>query len=60
MEEKQKQYISRIQLIDGTTREVKDSEARSTLEHLFIDTIILDCGTSTVVVDQPDNTDLSE
>jgi len=39
-----KQYISRIKLVDGTTAEVKDSEARMLLDNLFIDTIILDCG----------------
>ena len=40
----EKSYISRIRLIDGTTVEVKDQEARSIIDSLFSDTIILDCG----------------
>ena len=43
----EKQYISRVKLVDGTTVEIKDQEARSTLDSLFTDTIILDCGTAT-------------
>lgn len=43
----EKQYLSRIQLVDGTTVCIKDQEARSILESLFTDTIILDCGTYT-------------
>lgn len=42
----EKQYISRVKLVDGTTVEIKDQEARSTLDSLFTDTIILDCGTA--------------
>ena len=42
----EKQYLSRIRLTDGTTVEVKDQEARSILDSLFIDTIVLDCGSS--------------
>ena len=42
----EKQYLSRVRLTDGTTVEVKDQEARSTLDSLFTDTIILDCGSS--------------
>ena len=41
----EKQYVSRIRLMDGTTVNVKDQEARSILDSLFADTIILDCGT---------------
>lgn len=52
-----KQYISRVKLADGTTADVKDSEARSILELLFSDTIILDCGTSDTIVDQLDGTE---
>lgn len=45
--DEEKQYVSRIKLADGTTVEIKDQEARSTLDSLFTDTIILDCGTAT-------------
>jgi hypothetical protein len=41
----EKQYVSRIRLMDGTTVDIKDQEARALLESLFADTIILDCGT---------------
>jgi hypothetical protein len=41
----EKQYLSRVRLMDGTTVDVKDQEARSILDSLFTDTIILDCGT---------------
>lgn len=41
----EKQYISRVKLVDGTTAELKDQEARLTLDSLFTDTFILDCGT---------------
>ena len=41
----EKQYVSRVRLMDGTTVNVKDQEARSILDSLFVDTIILDCGT---------------
>jgi hypothetical protein len=41
----EKQYISRIKLVDGTTADIKDKEARFILDSLFTDTIILDCGT---------------
>jgi hypothetical protein len=41
------QYLSRVRLIDGTTVNIKDREARSILDSLFTDTIILDCGTYT-------------
>ena len=40
----EKQYISRIKLADGTTAEVKDSEARELLDMFFTDTLIFDCG----------------
>lgn len=43
----EKQYLSRIRLTDGTTVNIKDQEARSILDSLFTDTIILDCGTYT-------------
>ena len=43
----EKQYISRVKLVDGTTVEIKDQEARQTLDSLFTDTIILYCGTAT-------------
>ena len=43
----EKQYISRVKLVNGTTVNVKDQEARSILDSLFTDTIILDCGTYT-------------
>ena len=43
----EKQCISRVRLVDGTTVNIKDQEARSTLDSLFTDTIILDCGTYT-------------
>lgn len=43
----EKQYLSRIKLIDGTTVDIKDQEARTKIESLFTDTLILDCGTST-------------
>lgn len=43
----EKQYLSRVKLTDGTTVDIKDQEARSILESLFTDTIILDCGTYT-------------
>lgn len=39
--------------MDGTTVDVKDQEARSILDSLFTDTIILDCGTYT------DDTDIT-
>ena len=42
-----KQYLSRVRLMDGTTVEIKDQEARSVLDSLFTDTIIIDCGTYT-------------
>ena len=41
----EKQYLSRVMLADGTTVDIKDQEARSVLDSLFTDTIILDCGT---------------
>ena len=50
----EKQYISRIKLVNGTTMDIKDQEARSVLDSLFTDTIILDCGTYT------DDTDVTE
>ena len=40
----EKQYISRIRLADGTTVDIKDQEARSELDSLLQDTIVLDCG----------------
>lgn len=43
----EKQYLSRIKLVNGTTMDIKDQEARSVLDSLFTDTIILDCGTYT-------------
>jgi hypothetical protein len=43
----EKKYLSRVRLMDGTTVEIKDQEARSVLDSLFVDTIILDCGTYT-------------
>ena len=43
----EKQYISRIKLVNGTTMDIKDQEARSVLDSLFTDTFILDCGTYT-------------
>ena len=43
----EKQYLSRVRLIDGTTVLIKDQEARSILDSLFTDTIVLDCGTYT-------------
>ena len=46
----EKQYISRVKLADGTTAEVKDHEARLTLDSLFTDIIILDCGTAADVI----------
>jgi hypothetical protein len=45
--DEQKKYISRVKLVDGTTAEIKDQEARSTLDSLFTDIIILNCGTAT-------------
>ena len=47
----EKKYLSRVRLIDGTTVDIKDQEARDIIESLFIDTIILDCGTYTDVMD---------
>jgi hypothetical protein len=43
----EKHYLSRVRLTDGTTVDIKDQEARSILDSLLIDTIILDCGTYT-------------
>jgi hypothetical protein len=43
----EKHYLSRVRLTDGTTVDIKDQEARSILDSLFTDTIILDCGTYT-------------
>ena len=43
----EKQYVSRVKLADGTTVELKDQEARTLLNSLFTDTIIIDCGTYT-------------
>ena len=48
-----KKYLSRVKLTDGTTVDIKDQEARNTLDSLFIDTIIFDCGTYT------DDTDIT-
>lgn len=45
----EKQYISRVKLVDGTTVDIKDQEARQALDSLFADTIILYCGTATEV-----------
>lgn len=42
----EKQYISRIKLVNGTTVNIKDQEARLVLDSLFTDTIVLDCGSS--------------
>ena len=47
----EKQYLSRVKLMDGTTVDIKDQEARLILDSLFIDTIILDCGTYTDHID---------
>lgn len=44
--DEEKQYISRIKLVDGTTVDIKDSEARLMLNSLFTTTLILDCGTA--------------
>jgi hypothetical protein len=55
----EKHYISRIKLADGSTAEVKDQEARLTLESLFTDTIILYCGTADTVVEQQDKIESS-
>ena len=33
----EKQYLSRVKLVDGTTVDVKDQEARLILESLFTD-----------------------
>ena len=49
----QKKYISRVKLVDGTTAEIKDQEARLMVDSLFTDTIILYCGTSAEVLDCP-------
>ena len=46
----EKQYISRVKLVDGTTANIKDQEARLTLDSLFTDVIILDCGNATDAV----------
>ena len=43
----EKQYISRVRVMDGSTMDIKDQEARTLLNSLFADTIILDCGTYT-------------
>ena len=40
----EKNYVSRIRLVDGTTVELKDQEARLLIDSLFVDTIVLDCG----------------
>lgn len=42
----EKQYISRIKLVNGTTVNIKDQEARLVLDSLFTDIIVLDCGSS--------------
>ena len=42
----EKQYISRIKLVNGTTVNIKDQEARLALDSLFTDIIVLDCGSS--------------
>lgn len=44
--DEEKQYISRIKLVDGTTVDIKDKEARFMLDSIFADLIILDCGTA--------------
>ena len=44
--DEEKHYISRVKLADGTTVDIKDQEARLTLDSLFADVIILDGGTA--------------
>ena len=51
MAEETKNYISKIQLPDGSFYYVKDLEARSHIEELLSGTIIFHCGTSTTVID---------
>ena len=50
----EKQYLSRVRLIDGTTVDIKDEEARLILDSLFNTTFIIDCGTS-----EEDDTDIT-
>jgi hypothetical protein len=52
-----KQYISRVKLVDGTTADIKDLEARLILNSLFTDTIILDCGTAEDVIEESTDED---
>ena len=45
----EKQYISRIKLANGTTADIKDQEARESIETIFAilaKTIVFDCGTA--------------
>ena len=45
--DEEKQYISRVKLTNGTTVEIKDQEARTVLDKLLENIVILDCGSAT-------------
>ena len=47
----EKKYISGVKLGDGEVYHIKDAEAREALSNLLENVLLLDCGTSTVNVD---------
>ena len=53
----EKQYLSRIRLIDGTTVDIKDQEARTELENLATNQALTD---DQVVINKNDIIDLFE
>ena len=47
----EKRYISSVKLGEDAVYHVKDIEAREALDNLWDNVLLLDCGTSTVNVD---------
>ena len=54
----EKQYLSRVRLTDGTTVDIKDQEARSILDSLFVD--IKDLADGQVTINKNDIASLFE
>lgn len=49
------QYISSVQLVDGSVYRIKDAEAREVLDDLLTDEWILDGGTAEEWIPQEEN-----
>jgi hypothetical protein len=46
-----KKYISSVKMVDGTVCEIKDAEARKTLEDMAENVIIFNGGSASTVID---------